>query len=171
MSTILDLAAIRDRIGRYERLTDRAAPGDATAVGLAAGGCTADIRPLLAAVDAAYTELATIRAQATDPALLRWCDWPGCWSHFNAVAGPTRQGWIRVARQHLLLCPGHAVAGHIPGFDVDSTLRTVVAHCSCGDADAVAGGNVAAVGGNVAAVGGWWRRHVEQDAAGIAPGV
>lgn len=48
--------------------------------------------------------------------LTRRCDWPGCGASFEADTGPSERGWVRPRPlgMDVLLCPGHAGAGHLP---------------------------------------------------------
>lgn len=163
--TDLDISKVREQIARYQKITgdiqaiglDTADRNVAeTAAGLAAMLVAQHLPDLLAALDTAHAALADVRAGGVDPALLRWCDWPGCWAHFEALDGPVGQpSWIRVSHNMLLLCPPHAAAGHIPDWMWDQTLRMVTAECSCGEAEHVTPGNQASVTT-------WWRAHVQE---------
>ncbi len=160
VETPLDLTAVRDRAAAYANFVDLRAAHTGTsvdphvvterAVAHYARLSAADVPTLLAVLD-------EIRAAAPDPALLRWCTWPDCWQHFNAVTGPAGdRKWVWACRQHALLCPKHRGAGHTPDFDYDSTLRTTTAHCECGDGEVISPGSIQ----NVLT---WWEQHIRED--------
>lgn len=160
MNAHLDLAAVRERHQQHQTLVDRwRRAGDSTDLPSARAAGIAIARAEVAAardVGALLDALDAIRAEAPDPGLLRWCTWPDCWQHFNAATGPAGGGWKWACRQHALLCPQHCGAGHDPDFDYDSTLRTVTAHCECGDGEVMSPGNIQAVLA-------WWKQHIRDD--------
>lgn len=163
METPLDLTAVRDRAAAYANFVDLRAAHTGTsadphvvterAVAYYAKLSAADVPRLLAVLD-------EIRAAAVNPGMLRWCRWPGCWQHFNAATGPdpAAGAWQQVAHKQALLCPTHTGAGHTPGFDYDSTLRTTIAHCECGDGEVISPGSIQDVLT-------WWEQHIREDVA------
>lgn len=103
---------------------------------------------------AAATELAEIREQRVDPALLRWCEWPGCWRSFDATTGPRGEpGWVNHRHPSTLLCPDHDPGGHRPDFTWTPGDSHVVALCECGASAEVRPTNQLAVAA-------WWSAHV-----------
>lgn len=83
--------------------------------------------------ETAVRELERIRSAGVDPALLRWCRWPGCWHSYDATNGPVGDpGWVRAAR-YLLLCPRHAIAGHLPRTRIEREPSSLFIDCECGE--------------------------------------
>jgi hypothetical protein len=108
----------------------------------------------------AEAELARIRSDRTDPALLRWCEWPGCWRSFDAFTGPTDPGWRNHRQPRILLCPGHDTAGHQPGIGAwEPGDDHLTALCQCGATDEVRPTNHHAVTE-------WWTTHIQTLGAG-----
>lgn len=103
---------------------------------------------------------AGLHAARIDPALLRWCDWPGCWRSYDATTGPVGEpGWMAHRRPMVLLCPTHDQAGHRPGFDHWTKGDPhLIARCECG-----AFGEVYPA--NHFAVIDWWTAHIREVSA------
>ena len=100
---------------------------------------------------------AGVRAARIDPALLRWCDWPGCWRSYDATTGPVGEpGWMMHRRPMVLLCPDHDPAGHRPSFDTWTRGdKHLTARCECGASAEVRPANHQAVID-------WWTGHIQQ---------
>jgi hypothetical protein len=109
-------------------------------------------RPVTTATLAAMQAVRDLRVV---PALLRWCDWPGCWRSYDATIGPVGEpGWRMLRRPHVLLCPTHDQAGHRPSFDPwTQGDQYLTGRCECNAFAEVRPANHQAVIG-------WWTGHV-----------
>lgn len=94
------------------------------------------------------------RGNAIDPGLIRWCGWPGCFSSYNAVTGPTTPGWKRANSPDLVLCGPHANLGHFPHLVLGGDQFTIRPTCICGVQDE----SRRATLGDLTR---WWQKHVE----------
>lgn len=98
--------------------------------------------------------LRDLQEAGTDPDLLRWCGWPGCWRSYHAATGPTGDpGWIR-ANRDMTLCPTHKAAGHTPRIRIVHDPISLIVDCECGETVDLGGHT------NLADAHTWWEDHV-----------
>lgn len=134
---------------KYQRAFERAEAAEAALA--ARDGEVRQLRDQLAGRDIelgiAYDEFKQLREQRTDPRLLRWCEWPGCLNHYNAVPGPQPdtggRPWLRL-RMTGVICPDHADRGHMPSWAWRPGDDYVTAICSCGESAEVRPTNLSA---------------------------
>lgn len=71
------------------------------------------------------------------PAMLRWCEWPGCLNSYNILTGPPPGpgSWVYVRTgAQVLLCPAHQDAGHRPQRPLwTAGAETMDVACQCGE--------------------------------------
>ncbi len=151
----VDLDAVRGR-GRQIAQTLQMVvwPGGLPAVfGLHLSG---DVGAMMQEIEYLRARLGEVRDERVDPALLRWCDWPGCWRSFDATTGPVDEpGWMHHHHPTTLLCPTHDPAGHRPNFTWTNGDDYITAMCECGESEQVRPTNQLAVAE-------WWTAHVQE---------
>ncbi len=149
----VDLAEVRAR-GREAARHLQAVDGVLPAV--FGAHLSGDVGQMMQEIEYLRARLGEVRDERVDPALLRWCDWPGCWRSFDATTGPVGEpGWMHHHHPTTLLCPTHDPAGHRPDFTWTNGDNCITALCECGASEQVRPTNQRAVAE-------WWTSHVQE---------